>query len=379
MFIMKTLYAITSSVLLFTGTAVAQPVPFDLKNQFIIQFESSISNEKRHAIALEITNAKGQVHHHYSHALQGMSITLPPQALTKLQERFGDAIIHIEKNQIVSLAKPGNGKGGGGKGDGDSGSTTPRAPEVIPWGVSRVGGPQIAEYGTAWVIDTGIDSRHPDLNVDKNRGANFIRGKNTTEDGNGHGTHIAGTIAAKVDGYDVVGVAAGATVIPVRVLDNNGSGTMDGVIAGVDHVYRNGQYGDCANMSLGAQGFSSALDTAIKAAANKGIIFAVAAGNSSANAANFTPASTTHPNVFTISSVGQYDNFSWFSNYGSVVEYALPGENILSTKTGGGTVAYNGTSMAAPHFCGLAIIGSYYINAYANNDPDGSPDPIPSL
>ncbi|HIF9220556.1 TPA: S8 family serine peptidase [Photobacterium damselae] len=207
-----------------------------------------------------------------------------------MQERFGDAIIHIEKNQIVSLAKPGNGKGGGGKGDGDSGSTTPRAPEVIPWGVSRVGGPQIAEYGTAWVIDTGIDSRHPDLNVDKNRGANFIRGKNTTEDGNGHGTHVAGTIAA-----------------------------------------------------------------------------------------NFTPASTTHPNVFTISSVDQYDNFSWFSNYGSVVEYALPGENILSTKTGGGTVAYNGTSMAAPHFCGLAIIGSYYINAYANNDPDGSPDPIPSL
>ncbi|HIF9516643.1 TPA: S8 family serine peptidase [Photobacterium damselae] len=379
MFIMKTLYAITSSVLLFTGTAVAQPVHFDLKNQFIIQFESSISNEKRQAIALEITKAKGQVHHHYSHALQGMSITLPPQALTKLQERFGDAIIHIEKNQIVSLAKPGNGKGGGGKGDGDSGSTTPRAPEVIPWGVSRVGGPQIAEYGTAWVIDTGIDSRHPDLNVDKNRGANFIRGKNTTEDGNGHGTHVAGTIAAKADGYDVVGVAAGATVIPVRVLDNNGSGTMDGVIAGVDHVYRNGQYGDCANMSLGAQGFSSALDTAIKAAANKGIIFAVAAGNNSANAANFTPASTTHPNVFTISSVGQYDNFSWFSNYGSVVEYALPGENILSTKTGGGTVAYNGTSMAAPHFCGLAIIGSYYINVYANNDPDGSPDPIPSL
>lgn len=365
-----------SSILLVSMPLYASSIPDKLKNQYIIQFDNTIPKEKRSEITQQIINKKGQIKHQYHNAIKGMSITLPPQALQALKKRFPE-IIHVEENITVALVAK---KERPNKKPDNNDSTPVRSIEIIPWGVAYVGGGgEVAEYGTAWIIDTGVDSRHPDLNVDKSRGANFIKGKNTTEDGNGHGTHVAGTIAAKLDGFDVVGVAAGATVIPVRVLDNNGSGTMDGVIAGVDHVYRNGNYGDCANMSLGAQGFSSALDSAIKATANKGIIFAIAAGNDAANAANYTPASTTHPNVYTISAFDSNNNFAWFSNYGSAIEYSLPGVNILSTKAGGGTVEYNGTSMASPHFCGLAIIGSYYISHYVNNDPDGIPDPIPRL
>ncbi|MCG3865503.1 MULTISPECIES: S8 family serine peptidase [unclassified Photobacterium] len=381
----------------------ATPISVSTHNQYIIEFDDNITEHKRSEIAKAILSSKGKIRHNYTHAIKGMSINLPEAALKQLQERFPD-ISHIEKNLPVSLVArpdkpkgPDKEKGGHGKGGKNKdGETSPepepeptpepepspepepvRDPEVVPWGVQRVGH-QVVDYGTAWVIDTGIDSAHPDLNVDVSRGASFV-GTNTTEDGNGHGTHVAGTIAAKMDGYDVVGVAAGATVVPIKVLSDTGSGTIEGVIAGVDHIYQHGSYGDCANMSLGAQGFSSALDSAIKAVASKGIIFAIAAGNSADDAQNYTPASTTHPNVYTISAFDRYHNFATFSNYGSVVEFALPGVNILSTKTGGGTTTLSGTSMAAPHFCGLAIINSYYVSGYVNNDPDGNPDPIPSL
>ena len=347
----------------------------DLKDHYIVVLDNSTSESRANEIAQEVAKGKGVVGHRYSVAIKGFSVRMPIQALNGLKHRFPD-ISYIEQDIIVN-AMPRGGrpdKGGGG-------SDVPRAEQQIPWGVNRVGGfvDMTGSNSVAWVIDTGIDSSHPDLNVDRRRGANFTRGKkNNTNDGNGHGTHVAGTIAAKNDGFDVVGVAAGATVIPVRVLDNNGSGTMSGVIAGVDHVAANANAGDCANMSLGGSGFSEALDSAIKSAADDGIFFFVAAGNSSADAQNFTPASTDHVNVFTISAFDSDGKFAYFSNYGADVEYGQPGVNILSTKAGGGTVAYNGTSMAAPHFCGVILVSSDPVatDGVVSNDPDGLPDPI---
>jgi subtilisin family serine protease len=158
-------------------------------------------------------------------------------------------------------------------------------------GYNTGGRPGTGTGKTAWVIDTGIDLNHADLNVDANRSRNFVtRGKDSPADGNGHGTHVAGTIGAIDNNIDVVGVAANATLVAVRVLDNSGSGYYSWVIAGVDYVASAAKSGDVANMSLGGPPSDSSRQCRIKNAAEKGIKFSIAAGNSSADAINYSPA-----------------------------------------------------------------------------------------
>lgn len=252
--------------------------------------------------------------------------------------------------------------------------------QTIPWGVTRVGGPQRGASGTAWIIDTGIDPNHADLNVDADRSRNFVqRGKNDWKDGHGHGTHVAGTVAAIDNDIDVVGVAAGATVVAVRVLDNGGSGAYSWVTAGVDYVADNAAAGDVANMSLGGP-HNQALHDAIVYAANvKGVLFSVAAGNSGRDASGHEPAHIDDQesnSVFTISAIGSNDCLASWSNYGAVVDFAAPGVGVLSTKKGGGTTTMSGTSMAAPHVAGLLLLGSVGSAGTACSDPDGNADPI---
>jgi hypothetical protein len=234
----------------------------------------------------------------YSTALNGFSATLTAQAVNAL--RRNPNVAYIEMDQIVALAPPcGTPNGGPCDPDGDADAM---ASQVTPWGVKRVnGGATYSGSNVAWVIDTGIDLDHPDLNVNVGRSANFVpRGKNSPDDGQGHGTHVAGTIGAIDNSIDVVGVAAGATVIAIRVLDNSGSGSYSWVIAGVDHVAANGASGDVANMSLGGPP-SSALDDAVKRAAKNGIRFTLAAGNSGADANNYSPARVNGTGIYTIS------------------------------------------------------------------------------
>lgn len=327
----------------------------------------------------DVARAQGVVPSHvYQHALRGFAATLPDAALKRLLD--DPNVDYIEPDGRVWAIAPGGNKPDKGKPPGDGGTIDPPvSSQVVPWGISRVGGPQNGTSLTAWVIDTGIDYNHADLNVDTARAANFVtRGKSSATDGNGHGTHVAGTIAALDNGIDVVGVAAGATVVPVRVLDNSGSGFYSWVIAGIDHVAANAAPGDVANMSLGG-GASTALDSAVINAANQGVLFAVAAGNDSVNAVNSSPARANHPNIFTVSAINSSDTFASFSNYGNPpVDVAAPGVNIESTAKGGGTVVYSGTSMAAPHVAGLLLLRGTNLNASgtANNDPDGNPDPI---
>ena len=234
----------------------------------------------------------------YEVALRGFAAELTQGQLQAL--RRNPNVAYVESDQIVMLAPPcGTPKGGPCPPDDGGGSS-----QVTPWGITRVGGPADGTGRTAWVIDSGIDLDHPDLNVDVARSANFVtRGKDSPDDGNGHGTHVAGTIAALDNDRDVVGVAAGATVVAVRVLDNSGSGTYSGVIAGVDYVAANGTAGDVANMSLGATGHFQSLHDAITAAADKGIGFAVAAGNESDDASGYEPAHIDHANVYTVSAI----------------------------------------------------------------------------
>ena len=171
-------------------------------------------------------------------------------------------------------------------------------------------------------------------------------------------------------------MAPGATVIPVKVLDSRGSGSYSGVIAGVDHVAANGAAGDVANMSLGGP-VSQALDDAVLAASQNGIIFALAAGNDSDDAHNHSPARVNGSNIYTISAMDVNDVFAYFSNYGNPqVDYCAPGINIKSTWMNGGYNTISGTSMASPHAAGVLLLGNASTDGYMSGDLDSNPDPI---
>lgn len=247
--------------------------------------------------------------------------------------------------------------------------------ETIPWGVTRVGGGLTGSTRKAWVIDSGVDLDHPDLNVNTALSRSFTREK-TADDANGHGTHVAGTIGAKANnGIGVIGVAPGVQIVGVKVLTRSGSGSNSGVIAGVDYAAANFIAGDVANMSLG--GFSQALNDAVIAAAAKGLKFALAAGNESTSATTKSPASANHANIYTISSFAQGDTWSSFSNYGNPpVDFAEPGSSIYSTYKGGGYATLSGTSMASPHMAGLLLLGTPRSGGTVKGDPDGNPDTI---
>ena len=260
------------------------------------------------------------------------------------------------------------------------------------------------------VIDTGIDP-HPDLRVAG--GVNCSSGSGY-DDGNGHGTHVAGTIGALDNDLGVVGVAPGARLWAVRVLDSAGRGSWSSVICGIDWVTANAGAIEVANMSLGGPARESRCNTrtdplhgAICRSVAAGVTYAVAAGNESDNAARYAPA--TYDEVITVSALADFngrsgggarptcrrdvdDTFADFSNFGSDVDLIAPGVCILSTWTGGGYATVSGTSMATPHVAGAAALyKAAHPGAspgevkwglqepatwdwFTGTDPDGAPD-----
>tara|TARA_R110002073_G_scaffold16539_3_gene63330 strand:- start:3403 stop:4629 length:1227 start_codon:yes stop_codon:yes gene_type:complete len=305
----------------------------------------------------------------FGYALNGFSAKLTDAQVDALKK--DPRVKSVEQDFILSITPfkgPGHGGGNGG------GGNTPD-PQVIPYGTTRVGGGTTTSSNTAWVIDSGIDLDHPDLNVDISRSASFLR-KGGPDDQNGHGTHVAGTIAAIDNTIGSVGVAPGTTVVAVRVLDRRGSGSNSGVIAGVDYVAANGSNGDVANMSLGG-GVSTALDNAVIAAANNGIKFVLAAGNSGTDANSSSPARVNGPNIYTISAMDSNDDWASFSNWGNPpVDYCAPGVAVFSLWKDGGYNTISGTSMAAPHAAGVLLLGNASSDGTVNGDPDGNPDPV---
>jgi len=311
---------------------------------------------------------EGTVRHTFGKAVRGFSAKMSASAARKLYEENPD-IAYYEPNgvcyAIAKPSKPGHGGGGGGGGE---------PAQVTPWGIARVNGGVAGNFCKAWIIDTGIDLDNPDLNVDVADSVVFANAKSPDDD-NGHGTHVAGTIAAIDNSIDVVGVAPGATVVAVKVLNRRGSGSWDDVIAGIDYVASHASSCDVANMSLGGS-YSQAINDAVTNAA-KTCSFAVAAGNDGADAANDSPASVNAPNVYTISAIDSNDLLTSWSNWGvPPVDYAEPGLNILSLKKGGGTTTMSGTSMATPHAVGLLLLGNIRTDGYTQADPGGDPHPI---
>lgn len=252
-------------------------------------------------------------------------------------------------------------------------------PRLITWNIERVG------YGDGtgkrvWVIDTGIDFDHPDLTVNTSLSRSFLPGQPSADDENGHGTHVAGVIGGKNNTFGVLGVASGATLISLRVLDKNGEGKLSYIIQAMSYINSNAMSGDVVNMSLGEnEGVSEILDAQIRNTAAKQIYFSIAAGNEHTSANKYSPSRVNGPNIYTVSAIDSLDNFASFSNYGNdVVDYAVPGVRILSTYTGNRYAYMSGTSMAAPHMAGLLALKGNNIttSGFAKNDPDGTPDPI---
>ncbi|OKL41820.1 S8 family serine peptidase [Pontibacter flavimaris] len=339
-----------------TNLRASEGATYEQRVEMVRDFSKNIMAENG------ISNFK--VEQAYGQAIKGVAVEMSAEEASKLRQ--DPRVDYVEPDRIVMLAKPGTGGGGGSAG------------QTVPYGITRVGSGSGAGK-TAWVIDTGIDLDHPDLNVDVARSVTMFtsgRDAGSADDGNGHGTHVAGTIAAKNNTVGVLGVAYDATVVAVKVLDSRGSGSYSGVIAGVDYVAANGKSGDAANMSLGGP-VSQALDDAVVAAASKGIKFALAAGNESTNANNSSPARANHANIYTVSAMDANDRFASFSNYGNPpVDFCAPGVSINSTWKGGAYNTISGTSMASPHVAGLLLLGNIATDGYVNGDPDGTADPI---
>lgn len=227
----------------------------------------------------------------------------------------------------------------------------------IPWGVEMVNAP------AAWtlnrgagvkvaVIDTGIDYDHPDLrpNVKGGWNATDAERANDFKDDHGHGTHVAGTVAAVRNSVGVAGVAPEAELYGVKVLDAYGSGTFADVIAGIDWAVHKRM--DVANMSLGASVGTESLAAAVKAAAEAGVAIIAAAGNSGGSVGY--PAF--YPEAIAISALDSNSRLAWFSSRGPQVAFAAPGVDVYSTYLGGGYETLSGTSMACPHVAGLAAL-----------------------
>lgn len=207
----------------------------------------------------------------------------------------------------------------------------------------------------AYVIDTGISTTHPEFEGRATFLANYA-GDGSNTDGNGHGTHVAGTIGSKT-----YGVAKKTKLYAVKVLDASGSGTNSGVIAGINYVANDAKTRSCpkgavANMSLGGSK-STAVNSAAANVVSAGVFLAVAAGNEATDASGSSPAS--EATAYTVGATDSSDRLASFSNYGTIVDILAPGVSILSTWLNGGTKSISGTSMASPHVAGL---GAYILS-----------------
>jgi len=351
-----------------------------IPGQYIVVFKDSVGDSSGATHDMERAHGLG-IQHEYSRALRGFTATVPASELQQLQN--DPRVAFVAEDRVVSInvreSRVSSSRFGGG--------TPTQPPQVVPTGVKRIGASTQTGAGVGVaVIDTGIDLTHPDLKANiapiSKSCASYTSSAN---DDNGHGTHVAGTIAALNNSIGVVGVAPQATLYPVKVLDRYGSGTWSSVICGIDWVTAHAGLIKVASMSLGGTGTSDnncgltnndPLHQAICRSVAAGVTYVVAAGNNAGDSASFVPAAYDDA-VITVSaladsdgkagglgaatSYGADDTFASFSNYGSTVDIAAPGVSIYSTWKGGTYNTISGTSMATPHVSGAAAL---YIAAH---------------
>lgn len=324
------------------------------RDTFIVVFKDS--GRRAWPVAAEHSNRFGaQVQHVYEHALKGYAASIAE----------GNVGALIADGRVASIER-------------DSEVTTLATQSNATWGIDRIDQRALPLSATftysntgpgvkAYIIDTGIRASHNEFGGRVIDGRDTVDGTLPAADCNGHGTHVAGTV-----GGATYGVAKDVTLVAVRVLSCTGSGTIAGVIAGVDWVTADHQAGQpaVANMSLGGSR-SSALDTAVKNSIADGVSYAIAAGNSNANACNFSPARVA--DAMTIAATDQTDKRASFSNRGNCVDWFAPGVGITSawSTSDSATNTISGTSMATPHTAGVAAL-------YLQGSPTASPATVRS-
>jgi subtilisin len=355
------------------GIAAAAPAPQSAGYIVMLKPGSDAS-----AVAAEHARRYGtSLDHVYAHAIRGYSAHLSAAAAARLSA--DSRVLLVQPDGVVTTTA-----------------------QTLPTGINRADAdlsPTAAINGVdtrvnvdVAVIDTGVDLDHPDLNVYTAGAVNCSKG-NSADDGNGHGTHVSGTIGALDNGVGVVGMAPGARIWPVRVLNNAGSGSFSDIICGIDYVAAHAGEIEVANMSLGGAGTDSAcgsnrdaMHEAICAAVAAGVTFVVAAGNETDDAKNHVPAA--YDEVITVSALADFnglpgggaaatcrtdvdDTIADFSNYGADVDLIAPGVCIYSTWKGAGYNTISGTSMASPHVAGGAAL-------YKATHPSASPAAVKS-
>lgn len=323
------------------GRVLAANSPTAVQDSYIVTLKSQAGFKASSATGKDlIKEYGGTVKKTFGAALNGYTATLSAAEARRLAA--DPAVAAVEQNQTVRV--------------------TDTTQSNAPWGLDRIDQTSLPLSGTytypdsagsgvtAYVIDTGVRITHSQISGRASYGYDAVDGDTTASDGNGHGTHVATTIAGST-----YGVAKKAKIVAVRVLDNNGSGTTAGVIAGIDWVTRNHSGPSVANLSLGG-GASSTLDTAVRNSIASGVTYAVAAGNSSANASSYSPARVTE--AITVGATTSTDARASYSNYGSVLDIFAPGSSITAgwytSDTATNTIS--GTSMATPHVAGAAAV-----------------------
>jgi len=262
-------------------------------------------------------------------------------------------------------------------------ATDATATQTLPWGVATVGGAGDGTGKTAWIIDSGIDFNHPDLNVDKARSVSFLTSDmggnwSSPADEYGHGTEVAGIIGAKNDGQGAVGVAAGCNLVSLRIMNASGQCYSSGLIKALNHVYTYGKPGDVVNLSCSFAA-NGTIDYYVQKVASRGIYVAIAAGNNNVDASTKSPARVNGTNIYTVSGMNSNGSRWTNSNYGATtIDFAAAASDVYTTAKGGGYISVGGTSMASPHVAGILLLNAGKVNngGTITGDVDGKADII---
>jgi subtilisin family serine protease len=337
-----------------------------IPNDYIVVMKDNFLTSV-HSLAGKVQSEGATVEHIFDHVLPGFAVNVPNEEVLEAIMQNPN-VDYVQPDVMVKVFA-----------------------QSLPTGVNRIDGDLSSTKSgdgsgsvnaDIAILDTGIDLNHPDLNVYKQ--VTFVPGTSNGNDDDGHGTAVAGVAAAKDNSEGVVGIAPGARLWAIKVLDNNGMGSSSDIIKGIDYVTEHADEIDVVNLSFGAVGKNDALHNAIIRSVEAGVTFAAAAGNEGIDASNVFPAS--YPEVIAVSAIvdtdgkcgglsstattaGKDDTLASFSNYGPVVDLAAPGVLVKTTTSGDSYMSFSGTSAATAHVTGAVAL-------YKSEHPSALPSDI---